>query len=562
MILLRQIKLHPGENKDKLLCEAAHILKISPDEISSINITRESVDARKKPDIFFVYEIEVTVSFLSGIKREEGYIKKHHIKDAEAIEKKEYSFPYVSSGQSTQTDSTDKAGVINFMSKSMSTDKTHHRPVIVGMGPAGLFCALVLSRAGFNPIIFERGKCVEERTVDVEHFWNGAPLNTESNVQFGEGGAGAFSDGKLNTLVKGSKDIHRFVLSEFVRFGASEEIMYSAKPHVGTDVLYTVIKNMREEIIKNGGEVHFSSKVKRFISKDGKLTGLVYEHDGQEFEIECDKVCLAIGHSSRDTFRELQVENIFMQPKPFAVGVRMEHPQSMINISQYGEEADFSKLPVAPYKLTAKAANDRSVYSFCMCPGGYVVNASSEKKRLAINGMSYAKRDGVNANAAIVVNVSPEDFTKCGGNDIFCGMQFQERLEESAYMLAGGKIPVQTYGDFIANRTTTALGDIAPCTKGAYDLANLRGIFPDFINEALISAIPQFGRKIKGFDRADALMLGVESRTSSPIRIVRDETLQSSIKGIYPCGEGAGYAGGITSAAIDGIRVAEAIARY
>ncbi len=561
MILLRQIKLHPGESKDKLLKEAACILKISPNEISSINITRESVDARKKTDIFLVYEIEVMVSFLSGIKREEGYIKKHHIKDAEAIEKKTYSFPYVASGKSMRTVSPDKAEKITFMPKSTSTDETHHRPVIVGMGPAGLFCALVLSRAGFTPIIFERGKCVEERTVDVEHFWNGASLNTESNVQFGEGGAGAFSDGKLNTLVKGSKDIHRFVLSEFVRFGASEEIMYSAKPHVGTDVLYTVIKNMREEIINNGGEVHFSSRVKRFISKNGKLTGLVYEYDGQDFEIECDRVCLAIGHSSRDTFRELQSENVFMQPKPFAVGVRMEHPQSMINISQYGENAPFSKLPVAPYKLTAKAANGRSVYSFCMCPGGYVVNASSEKNRLAVNGMSYVKRDGVNANSAIVVNVSPEDFVELGADDIFCGMHFQERLEESAYLLAGGKIPVQTYGDFGADRTTTALGDINPCTKGEYALSNLRGIFPDFINEALISAIPQFGRKIKGFDRADALMLGVESRTSSPIRIVRDEMLQSSIKGIYPCGEGAGYAGGITSAAMDGIRVAEAIAR-
>ncbi len=548
MILLRQIKLHVGENKDKLLKTAAHILKCNPEDIITFNITRESVDARKKPDIFLVYELEIALRFLPDPKQEENYIKKQHIKGAEVVERRKYSFPYRAEG-------------INSTSGSEAIRDLQHRPVIVGMGPAGLFCALVLSRAGFSPIILERGRCVEERTEDVKHFWNSGCLNTESNVQFGEGGAGTFSDGKLNTLVKGSKEIHRFVLSEFVHFGASDEIMYSAKPHIGTDVLRTVIKNMREEIIRNGGEVHFNSKVKRFLSENGRLTGLVYEQDKKDISLECSKVCLAIGHSARDTFRELLNENIIMQPKPFAVGVRMEHPQEMINISQYGGQADYDKLPAAPYKLTARAANGRSVYSFCMCPGGYVVNASSEKNRLAINGMSYSKRGGKNANSAIVVNVTPEDFVNEFGEDIFCGMHFQEKLEENAFMLANGKIPVQTYGDFVNGRATTGLGDIVPCTKGGYELSSLNGLFPEFINEALISAIPQFGRKIKGFDRPDALMLGVESRTSSPIRIVRDETMQSSIKGIYPCGEGAGYAGGITSAAIDGIRVAEAIAK-
>lgn len=562
MILLRQLKLRPGETQEELRKKAAKILKCSLSEISSFNITRESIDARKKPDIFFVYEVEASVGFLHGIQQEMAYLRKKHISNAEAVEHREYVFPYTSGDDLGDKKEYSSDSKVSHFDVSGKLDE--NRPVVVGMGPAGLFCALVLSRAGFNPIVLERGKSVEERTRDVERFWNSGCLNTESNVQFGEGGAGTFSDGKLNTLVKGSKDKHRFVLSEFVRFGAPEEILFSSRPHIGTDVLTNVIKNMREEIIKNGGEVHFSSKVKRFMSKNGRLVGLVYEHDGKDVELSCSKVCLAIGHSSRDTFRELFNQKVLMEPKPFAVGVRMEHPQRMINSSQYGETADFSKLPVASYKLTSKTANGRSVYSFCMCPGGYVVNASSEKNRLAVNGMSYSKRDGINANSAIVVNVRPEDF--CESFDrvydekaIFCGMRFQEQLEEKAYTLAGGKIPVQTYADFCADVKSSALGNVIPCTKGDYELANLRGLFPDFIDEALIFAIPQFGRKIQGFDRGDALMLGVESRTSSPVRILRDETFQCNIRGLYPCGEGAGYAGGITSAAIDGIRVAEAM---
>lgn len=532
MILLREIKLRPGEKDTRLLKKAAGILGCRPEQIHSMRIMRESVDARKKPDIFMVYEVMLSLPCCDGLLQEEAYIKKHHIRSAEAVSFKSYQFPYAAKGG-------------------------HERPVVVGMGPAGLFCALMLSRAGYAPVLLERGKCVEERAEDVERFWKGEPLDPESNVQFGEGGAGTFSDGKLNTLVKGSRDIHRFVLEEFVRFGASPEIVYAGKPHIGTDVLRTVVRNMREEIIALGGEVHFKSKVERLVCEHDMLSGLVYVQDGVEKELSCTHLCLAIGHSARDTFRELYKEQIFMEPKPFAVGVRMEHPQSMINEAQYGKGADMEKLHAASYKLTAKAENGRAVYSFCMCPGGYVVNASSQEQHLAVNGMSYAARNSENANSAIVVGVHPQDF---GAADLFGGMHFQEELEARAYRLAGGAVPVQTYGDFAADRKSAGLGAILPQVKGLWDYANLRTVFPDFINDALLSAIPQFGRKISGFDRPDALMLGVESRTSSPVRILRDERLQSNMRGLFPCGEGAGYAGGITSAAMDGIRVAEAIA--
>jgi hypothetical protein len=323
-------------------------------------------------------------------------------------------------------------------------------------------------------------------------------------------------------------------------------------------VLRTVVKHMREEILTLGGEVHFQSRVDELLYEDHRLTGIRYTEKGVNKELACSCLCLAIGHSARDTFQMLYKEHLSMEPKPFAVGVRMEHPQQMIDESQYGPAADLSHLPTAAYKLTAKADNGRSVYSFCMCPGGYVVNASSQVGRLAVNGMSYAARDSVNANSAIVVGVHPTDFDQ---NDVFCGMHFQEQLEAAACGLAGGAIPVQTYGDFAADRPSEKLGAVTPQVKGAWSFGNLRALFPDFINEALLSAIPQFGRKIKGFDRPDALLLGVESRTSSPIRILRDEELQSSLRGVFPCGEGAGYAGGITSAAMDGVRVAEAMAR-
>lgn len=532
MILLREIKLRPGETETKLLKKAAGILGCNTERIQEMRIMRESIDARKKPDVLMVYEVMLALSGCGSISQENAYIKKHHVRSAEAVQPEAYHFPYRAKGP-------------------------QERPVVVGMGPAGLFCALMLSRAGYRPIVLERGKCVEERTEDVERFWKGEALDPESNVQFGEGGAGTFSDGKLNTLVKGSKDIHRFVLEEFVRFGAKPEITYVGKPHIGTDVLRVVVKNMRKEILALGGEVHFRSRAERLIYEHGRLKAVIYSQDGMKKELSCKHMCLAIGHSARDTFAELYKEQISMEPKPFAVGVRMEHPQNMINEAQYGRGAGMEALPTASYKLTAKAGNGRAVYSFCMCPGGYVVNASSQEQRLAVNGMSYAARDSENANSAIVVEVHPQDFDQ---TDLFCGMHFQEELEARAYKLADGAVPVQTYGDYAADRKSTGLGEVKPQVKGTWDYANLRTIFPDFINEALLSAIPQFGRKIQGFDRADALLLGVESRTSSPIRILRDEAFQSNIRGLFPCGEGAGYAGGITSAAMDGIRVAEAIA--
>ncbi len=533
MILIRGIKLRPGERDERLKKKTVGILGCRPDQLTAMKLMRESLDARKKPDIFCVYEVMVSLSCCHSLEQERAYIKKHHIKSAEAVSDMKYIFPFQS-------------------------ESGNEKPIIVGMGPAGLFCGLMLARAGYKPIILERGKSLEERTKDVEDFWSGSPLNPESNVQFGEGGAGTFSDGKLNTLVKGSRDIHRFVLEEFVRFGAPEEILYSSKPHIGTDILRTVVKNMRQEIIALGGEVRFKSRMDALICEKGRLKGVVYLEEGVKRRLSCQHLCLAIGHSARDTFQVLHKMQVSMEPKPFAVGVRIEHPQSMINEAQYGKDAALEKLPTASYKLTAKADNGRSVYSFCMCPGGFVVNASSEPGRLAVNGMSYAARDGENANSAIVVGVHPQDLDS---SDLFCGLHFQEQLEAKAYRLANGAVPVQTYGDFQADKKSTCLGAVNPQVKGAWSFANLRELFPDFINEALLSAIPQFGEKLIGFDRADALLLGVESRTSSPVRIIRDKTFQSNIQGLFPCGEGAGYAGGITSAAMDGIRVAEAMAR-
>ena len=412
----------------------------------------------------------------------------------------------------------------------------------------------MLAQAGFTPILLERGEAVEERQKKVDHFWTTGELDTQSNVQFGEGGAGTFSDGKLNTLVKDNHGRSRFVLKTFVEFGANDDILYESKPHIGTDILVDVVRNMRNEIIQMGGDIRFNSQVTDLRITDGEVSAVEVNH---EQWIDTKAVVLAIGHSARDTFQMLLDRQIPMRSKAFAVGVRVEHPQSLINENQYGKDYPDS-LPAAAYKLTRKVADDRGVYSFCMCPGGYVVNASSEDEMTAVNGMSYNARAGENANSAMIISVRPEDF---GSEEPLAGVEFQRKLERAAYREGKGKIPVQLFGDFCKNQVSTALGDIRPNTKGEWTFGNVRSIFPEHLSAGLEEGIKGCEKLIPGFSREDALLLGVESRTSSPVRIERDnDHLQSEITGIYPCGEGAGYAGGIMSAAMDGIKVAEAIA--
>ena len=401
-------------------------------------------------------------------------------------------------------------------------------------------------------MIIERGEDVENRLKTVEKFWETGELKKESNVQFGEGGAGTFSDGKLNTLVKDTKGRNQKVLKIFVKFGAPEEILYQQKPHLGTDMLIGIVKNMRNYIKNAGGEFCFSSKMTDIQIENGKVSAITV-NDTEKVKTDC--LVLAIGHSARDTFTLLKDKNLPMEAKAFAVGLRAEHPQTLINLYQYGQESS-PYLGAASYKLTHKCKNNRGVYSFCMCPGGFVVNASSEEKRLAVNGMSYQNRGSANANSALIVTVTPEDFP---GTDVLRGMDFQRRLEEKAYALGKGSIPLQLYGDFTENKTSEAFGSVLPCMKGKYTFANLRELLPEELNAALIEGIEAFEKIIPGFSRKDAVLSGIESRTSSPIRILRNEAFESAICGIYPCGEGAGYAGGITSAAMDGLKVGEAI---
>ena len=526
-----------AQHKDLLRKKAASLLRVPEKDIQKVEILRQSIDARKKPDIIYSYVIDIQVS------GEEKLLKKI------AKDKKLAS-------QITKSDT------VKYHFPAYG-DKPLRKPVvIVGMGPAGLFCGYFLALHGYRPILLERGRDVDSRKADVEQFWQGGKLLKDSNVQFGEGGAGTFSDGKLNTLVKEKYGRNKAVLETFVHFGAKESILYDAKPHIGTDVLCDIVKKIRQEIIRMGGTVRFDSKVTDLCIEEGAIKGVIV--NGQE-TLECEQLVLALGHSARDTFEMLLRRAIPMEPKAFAVGFRVEHPQEMINRELYGM-SDPGVLGAAAYKVTAQTATGRGVYSFCMCPGGYVVNASSEEGRLAVNGMSYSGRDGSNANSAIIVAVTPEDF---GGSHPLAGIEFQRRLEEKAYSLAQGKIPVQRYGDFrekVLERNDQEdkiweKTDLQPMCKGLYQWSDLTTLLPGNCNEAFVEGMEVFARQIKGFDDPAAILSGVESRTSSPVRIPRDEeNLQSVIKGLYPCGEGAGYAGGITSAAMDGLRVAEKIA--
>lgn len=529
MIRIQQIKLPPEHEEDELIRVILNMLHIQRENLLSYTIVRRSIDARKKNDIRIVYVIDVALNNEAAIFKRQRRNKNFLIPQDTL-----YQFP--------------KSGVKKLM----------HRPIIIGTGPAGLFCGLLLAENGYRPILLERGEEVEKRFDSVTSFWKTGILNPESNVQFGEGGAGTFSDGKLNTLVKDTFGRNKKVLEIFVQAGAPEDILYNNKPHIGTDILRLVVKNIRKRIEILGGEVHFESKVTDFYFESFNnrriLKGIRINNE-QDFM--CDTAVLAIGHSARDTFQILNQKKIEMLPKSFAVGLRIEHPQKLINIAQFGE-ADNPYLPPADYKLTYQATNGRSVYSFCMCPGGYVVNAASEPERIAVNGMSYRKRDGINANSALIVSVTPEDFHI---RHALAGMEFQKILEERAYHVGQGKIPIQLWRDFEQKCKSTGIGEVKPNLKGAYEFADLNNILPEYVSFALKEGIKVFGRKIKDFDREDAVLSGVESRTSSPVRIVRDEHMQSNVEGLYPCGEGAGYAGGITSAAMDGMKVAEAIAK-
>lgn len=524
MLRINQIKLPYQHTEEQLKHQIAKSLRISDDEILNFYIKRKSMDARKKPELYYVYSVDVKV-------RGEKSVLKHCRNKNVSIATAKYFNPQV-----------------------IGTDSLTHRPIVIGSGPAGLFCTYLLAQNGYAPILLERGAPVEERMQDVEQFWNDGTLNPESNVQFGEGGAGTFSDGKLNTSTKDPFGMNGWVLKTFVEHGAPEDILYENKPHIGTDILTTVVKNMREHMKEMGAEIRFHSKVTDFhINPETNTLKNIVINDSEELAVEA--VILAIGHSARDTFETLHERRVPMEAKSFAVGVRVEHPQTVINASQYGM-ASPADLPAAAYKLTAQLENGRGVYSFCMCPGGYVVNASSEEKRLAVNGMSYHDRAGQNANSAIVVTVGPDDFAS---NHPLAGMEFQRNLEQAAYKLGHGNVPVQRFGDFKKNIATTAFGNVTPSIKGAYQMTNIRPLFSKEISQSLEMGMMHFESKIHGFSDEDTIFSGVESRTSSPVRIPRDKTLESQIKGIYPCGEGAGYAGGITSAAMDGLKVAEAI---
>lgn len=524
MIRVQQVKVPMEHSMEDIKKKVVKELRIRPEQLLQIQIRKQSIDARKKPEITYIYTVDVQVEKEQDVLRK-GKGRFTLAKDVE------YIFPV--------------SGKREF----------ENRPLIVGAGPAGIFCAYMLAKYGYRPLIIERGKQIGERTRDVLNYWESGVLDPASNVQFGEGGAGTFSDGKLNTLVKDRFGRNKEVLERFVAAGAPKEILYVNKPHIGTDVLFDVVQNLRKEIIAMGGEFRFETRLCDLIFQDGKVKQAVLASKEEEYTIQADAVVLAIGHSARDTFEMLHQRKVPMEAKSFAVGFRVEHPQQMINESQYGKQADMKKLPTAPYKLTAKTSMDRGVYSFCMCPGGHVVNASSEPGHLAVNGMSYFARDSHNANSAIIVAVTPADYPTDGP---LAGVAYQRQIEKRAYELGNGRVPQQLYGDFKRNEASTGYGAFESCLKGQQKFANLRGIFCEEINEAFIEGMEQF--KIPDFNREDAILSGVESRTSSPVRIPRDEQMESEIKGLFPCGEGAGYAGGIMSAAMDGLKVAEAVA--
>ena len=532
MLRLTDIKLPLDHDDSALAAAIVSKLAIAADDLLNINVFKRGYDARNNRDIQLIYTVDVEVN-------SEADLLAKFAKDTQVRVTPDMTYKFVAQAPENLT----------------------HRPVVVGLGPCGIFAALILAQMGFKPIVLERGKAVRERTKDTFGFWRKQPLNPESNVQFGEGGAGTFSDGKLYSQVKDRKHYGRKVLHEFVEAGAPEEILYVSKPHIGTFKLVSMVEKMRQQIIDLGGEIRFSTRVEKLDldEQDGQFAvkGL-HLSDGDY--LACKQVILALGHSARDTFQNLYEQGVYIEAKPFSIGFRIEHEQSMIDRCRFGDNAGNPILGAADYKLVHHCKNGRTVYSFCMCPGGTVVAAASEPGRVVTNGMSQYSRHERNANSAIVVGITPEqDYP---GHPL-AGIELQRRLEELAFK-AGGEnynAPGQLIGDFLAGKPSAALGDVTPSYTPGVTLTDLSKVVPDYVTQAIREAIPAFDRQIKGFAKADGTLTGVETRTSSPVCIKRDKDYQSvNVKGLYPAGEGAGYAGGIWSAGIDGIRVAEALA--
>jgi uncharacterized protein len=521
-LMITDLRLHLDSNPEELKRMAARKLGISVAEFNQFKITKEAIDARRKPDVSRVYSVFVE------IPDSRAYRMGREVREV-----------------SEEQESPIIPGSL----------KLKGRPVIVGSGPAGIFAALTLAAGGYKPLVLERGECVEARAAAVDTYWKSGKLDTESNVQFGEGGAGTFSDGKLTTRINDRRCDR--VLQEFFRAGAAQEILYKSKPHIGSDVLRQVVANMRRRLIELGGEIRFGTRVTSIVTGGGAVTGVITNCSE---EIDASVVVLAIGHSARDTFASLLKSGISMVPKPFSIGVRIEHPQELINQAQYGAAGINAALGAADYQLFCKTGG-RTAYTFCMCPGGVVVASASEPDTVVTNGMSYFARDTENANSAFVVSVEPNDF---GSSHVLAGVEFQRLWERRAFELGGGTgaAPVQRLADFLEGRTSTAVGCVKPSYTGSVALADLNGCLPAFVTASMKEAAAYFDRRLKGFAMKDALLTGVETRTSSPIRIVRGDTLEAvGAAGLYPAGEGAGYAGGIVSAAVDGIRIAEQIIR-
>lgn len=529
MIQITDIKIPLGNmNMNCLTAVSAKTLKISPSELKSVRLTKKSIDARKKDNVHFVCAVECEVKNPTVEKQ----ILSRRLKNV--------------------------SQAVPFVYRVEKTKPLSERPIVVGSGPAGLFAALVLTMAGQRPIILERGGDVQSRRAAVERYFAGGELDTVSNIQFGEGGAGTFSDGKLTT---GTKDRRiRFVLEQFVRAGANEEILYNAKPHVGTDVLLNVIKNLRSRITASGGEYRFFTQLTDICVRDGRLVSVTGTKNGEDEIIPADSVILATGHSARDTFEMLHRRGIPMIQKPFAVGARIEHPQTLINTVQFGEAAGHPELGAADYKLAVHLPDGRGVYTFCMCPGGHVVAAASEPESVVTNGMSLFARDGVNANSALLVSVNPTDF---GSEHPLAGVEFQRRIERAAFACTrGSSAPAQLVGDLLDGRPSVGFGDTLPTYRPSVALGEIGCCLPSFIIDSMKSGLLLMDQKLHGFARHDAILTAPETRSSSPVRILRDEKLQSpAASGLYPCGEGAGFAGGIMSAAVDGIKCAETILR-